>query len=156
MKNKLKFILILSILLPLFLLLSNGFAFSKEIKWYSYEDGAALRKKAKKNIFIHFYADWCGYCKKMGRETFKNPEVISYLNKNFISIFINSDKDKKIVSEYRVRGFPANWFVSKNGEKIGNLPGFIKAKRLLLFLKYIHSDSYRKMTLEAFENSIKK
>ncbi len=71
-------------------------AFSNGIKWHSYKEGVDRGKYEKKNVFLNFYADWCGFCKKMDKETFKDPVVIAFLNENFISVKVNSDKERNI------------------------------------------------------------
>ena len=121
-----------------------------KINWYSYEKGMAEGKKQGKKIFIHFYADWCRYCSIMEQKTFRNSSVISYLNTNYIPIRVNSDIEKKIAMDYRVRGLPFNWFLSKDGEQISYRPGYIAPEELISYLKFISTDSYKKMTLKTF------
>lgn len=120
------------------------------IKWYPYDEGIALGLKEKKDVFLNFYANWCGYCKKMDNGTFKDSSVVAYLNENFISIKVNSDKEKRIASAYYVSGLPTSWFISKDGEKISNLPGYVPADMLMNILKYIYTDSYKKMNFRKF------
>ena len=126
---------------------------SDEIKWHSYNQGLALAKQEEKKIFVHFYADWCAYCKKMENETLKNSAVIDYLNQNFIPVRVNSDKDRDLARNYYIRGLPSTWFVSETGEKISSLPGYISAEMLLNALKFIHTDSYKKMSFKDFIES---
>ncbi len=121
-----------------------------QIKWHSYAEGLALAEQDQKKIFVHFYADWCAYCKKMDKETLKNSAVIDYLNEHFISVKVNSDKDRKLARDYYIRGLPSTWFVSESGEKISSLPGYIEAKMLLNALKFIHTNSYKEMSFKAF------
>ena len=123
---------------------------SDEIKWHAYKEGLALAKQEGKKIFVHFYADWCAYCKKMENETLKNPAVIDYLNQNFIPVRVNSDKDRDLARNYYIRGLPSTWFVSETGEKISSLPGYISAEMLLNALKFIHTASYKKMSFKDF------
>lgn len=122
----------------------------KTINWYKYEKGMQTGKKENRKVFLHFYADWCHYCKKMNMNTFTNQELVSYLNANFISIRVNSDKNIKLAKEYGVRGLPSTWFLEETGKSIGNRPGYITPDVLLSLLKYIHSDSFRKMTFTDF------
>jgi thiol-disulfide isomerase/thioredoxin len=53
-----------------FLIAGSGSAAAAEgIRWYSYEEGAASSRSSGKKLFLHFYADWCGFCEKMEKET---------------------------------------------------------------------------------------
>ncbi len=127
-------------LLSFFCLISwlpTGLAAANTIKWYSYDEGLKVGKTRGKKIFITFRADWCGYCRKMEKETFKDPSVVSFLSENFISIKVDTDRQKKIALEYRVMGLPSSWFLWENGEPIGNLPGYSPPAMFLETLKSV-------------------
>ena len=109
------------------------------INWVSYEEGMTVGRIEKKNIFLHFYADWCGYCKKMAAETFQDGAVIDFLNKNFISIRVNSDNDPQTAMQYGVRGVPYTVILLETGESIGTISGYIPAEPLLAMLKEAES-----------------
>lgn len=134
----------------LFILISCDKASSEGIQWYSFKDGMDISKTNNKKVFIHFWANWCGYCTKMANKTFKDPDVVSFLNENFIAVKINTDKEKDIASRYAVRGLPDNWFISEGGEQIANLPGYVPPDKMYLILKYIYTDSYKKMDFNQF------
>ena len=86
----------------------------------------------------------------MEKETFQNPTVIAYVNRNFVPIKVNSDKEPSITEKFNVRGLPNTWFISENGERIGNRPGYIPADEMLQVLRFIGTDSYRSMSFQAF------
>ena len=131
-----------------------GFAASASIEWHSFKEGMAVVKKEKKKVFIHFWADWCPSCKKMEKETFKDSSVIAYLNKNFIAIKVNSDRETALLSEFGVLGIPDNWFISEDNEAISNLPGYIPTKMFLPILRFIQTDSYKRMTFGKFRKEM--
>jgi thioredoxin 1 len=138
----------------------TGSAADDQIKWYSYDEGVALGKKDGKKIFLHFYADWCHFCAEMKKNTFTNKEVIDYLNQHFVPILVNSDKERKIAGDYFVRGLPATFFLTIEGNKIqlpveenrkmSDIPGFISPEMLLKLLRYVQSESYNNMTFKAY------
>lgn len=119
------------------------FASSESVKWYSFDEGMALGRSEEKRIYINFHADWCVYCKVMDKETFSNPAVISYLNKYFISIKVDTDKETKVTSMFRVQALPDNWFLFKNGDKIKvryRQKGYIQPDPFMKILKSIPED----------------
>lgn len=120
------------------------------IQWMPYEEGRQRGDTENKKVFLVFNADWCRYCHQMEKETFRNPAVIAYVNRNFVPISVNSDKKQDIAAKYNVRGLPSTWFLSETGDRIGNRPGYIPADEMLKILKFIGSDSYRTMSFEAF------
>ena len=130
--------------------LAPGAALADKINWLKYDEGLARAQSENKHIFLNFHADWCGYCIKMEKETFTDAAVIAYLNKNFIPIMVDSDKEKKIAGAYNVRALPTSWFLEPDKSKISTLPGYVDAKQLLNILKYIKTGSYKKMSFKDF------
>jgi thioredoxin-related protein len=110
------------------------------IDWLSYEKAQQLRQDRK--YLVYFNASWCGFCRKMESTTFKDPEIVTFINRNFTPVLVNIDQEKQIAAQYGVRGVPDLRFISSKGEPIARWPGFIKSEQLLPLLKYIHSDSY--------------
>ena len=127
---------------------------SESVKWYGYNDGIQIGEKEGKKIFITFYADWCTFCTKMEKETFHNREVVSFLNKRFISIRVNKDKEDAVARKHFVTGLPMTWFMESDGEKINSLPGYIPPEMFLQILKYIDSESYKDMTFKEYVDSV--
>lgn len=125
-------------------------AVSNEIQWQTYQNGITTAKSEGKKIFLHFFASWCGYCKIMDQKTFKDASVVQYLNENFIPIKVDADQQRELAIQYRVTGLPSNWFLQTDSEKIANRPGYISPEEMVSFLKFIHTDSYKKMNLSEF------
>ena len=125
------------------LFFTNASASTTGIQWHSYDDGMARSKFEKKKVFIHFTADWCYYCGVMEQETFKDPVIILSLNKNFISIKVDFDKEITTSSHYGVRGLPDTIFIAENGRIIGRRPGYIPPDVMKLILKTILEERSR-------------
>lgn len=140
------------------LLLGLGFAYSNGgqgenasgIRWYSFNEGVEKIKKSDKKGFLHFYTEWCGYCRKMKKETFSDKEVISSLNKDFVSIKINAEDQPGVARKFGVNRFPFNWFVDKKNEPIGNQPGFIPPEMMVHILEYMTTNDYKNMGFDEF------
>ena len=116
-------------------------AFSKGIEWQSYTDGIARGKFEKKKVFLHFYAEWCAACKTMADNTFKHPDVIASLNKDFIPIRVDVDRQGKTSAMYRVNALPDTWFIAENTDIIGHQPGYISPEQLNKILKSLLDDN---------------
>lgn len=127
----------------------------KEIDWMTYPEGLAKAAKGEKHVFIDFSTSWCGWCKKMDREVFSDPEVIKMLNDNFVAVKVEGDSRKKldidgyIISEadltrkdYGVRGFPAFWFLKSDGTKIAPLSGYKPKDTFMRALSFVHEKKY--------------
>ena len=108
-----------------------------DITWYDYDVGLAKAKAEDKHVFINFTTSWCGYCKKMNKSTFKDPEVVKYMDSNFVTVMVDGDSRHELDidgfkiterqlsrQEYQVGSYPTYYFVKPDGEKLGALRGY--------------------------------
>ena len=107
------------------------------INWQPYATGIAAAEAEKKSVFLHIYAVWCQYCKRMAKETFRDQSVIRHLNSNFISIRVDYDKEKSVLETFPANGVPATYIINPKGQKVGPLMGYIPQDRLLAVLENI-------------------
>lgn len=126
------------------------------IQWKEYHEGMKQAKSRNIPIFLYFHAEWCTYCKKMEATTFKDAKVSAYLNENFVSISIDTDKDTEISNQWKVRGLPTIWFLKADGTKLDNLPGYVDEEYLTKVLNYIHSGKYETMSFNQFLDTVKR
>ena len=78
----------------IFILSYNGIA--QEINWISLDKALELQKTTPKKIFIDAYTVWCGPCKMLDRNTFKNKDVVDYINKNYYAVKFNAQGDEEV------------------------------------------------------------
>ncbi|MDX9858459.1 MAG: thioredoxin family protein [candidate division Zixibacteria bacterium] len=125
------------------------------IVWLSFPDGLVKAKQESKHVLVDFTASWCSWCKKMDKETFKDSAVVARINEKFVPVKVWGDSDDMLeiegykisqkqlaVSEFNVRGYPAFWFISPEGQRIGPLPGYQPAERFIQALDYVSTRQY--------------
>lgn len=81
-------------------------------------------KKAGRPVMADFYADWCGWCKKLDATTYSNPAV-QKLAEGFISVKIDGDKNENLTVKYRVTGYPTVIFFDSGGNIVMKYPGYL-------------------------------
>ncbi len=114
---------------------------AQEITWYSFEEVIDKVEATPKMILIDVYTDWCGWCKKMDKETFTDKEVIAYVNENFYAVKLNAEDSKKkfefrgreyseedMARAMRVQSYPNFVIMDAAMENITQLPGYREAK----------------------------
>ena len=84
------------LLLILILIAHSSVAQNEKINWIGFEELEDSLEIETRPVLVYFYTDWCVYCKKMDRNAFKDPEVVSSLNKNFYPVKMNAESLENI------------------------------------------------------------
>lgn len=102
----------------------------------SWNDFKSLALTEKKLIFIDAYTDWCIWCKVMDKETFSDPVVADFMNKNFINVRYEMETGFGITmsAKYRVNAFPTFLIFSGDGRLVSRIIGYHKSKEFLELL----------------------
>ncbi|MBI1222806.1 MAG: DUF255 domain-containing protein [Bacteroidetes bacterium] len=127
-----------------------------ELKWEGWNSGYKRGISENKIILVDAYTDWCGWCKKMDRETYSDPEIIKKINKHFVAIKFNPELNQTyyidttaytgrelhamLSKEYRT-GYPTTYFILPQNNKLFINPGYEDPQRF--------SETLDKMVAEA-------
>ncbi|MFI5451411.1 thioredoxin family protein [Pedobacter sp. UC225_61] len=85
-------------------------------------------KKENKVIFLDAYATWCGPCKMMDSETYKDQAVADYYNANFINVKYDMEKGEGLLlaQRFSVESYPNLLFINPDGTVLHRGTGFRK------------------------------
>lgn len=168
-----------SIIITMLACLLGGFVHAQGVKWQAIET-AAKAENSSKLYFIDFYTNWCGWCKRMDRDTFSDSIVASILNKYYIPVKFNAEGSSQFEWNNRsfnkgqsINGRPAtHTFVSYVlGNKIGYpsfaifnaekqllqvIPGYVKADEFAQILWYFSSGAYTRYPYERYQQQFEK
>jgi thioredoxin-related protein len=111
------------ILFALFFSLNLGLmAQDKEINWLTFEEASELAAKEPKMILVSVYTDWCGWGKKMDKETFRDDGVIDYVNETFYPVKMNAEDNKR---KYQFRGREFTDATMARTMRVTSYPNFV-------------------------------
>lgn len=163
--------------LTLLFLATISVANAQEVKWLSFEEALALNKKNPKPILLDMYTDWCGWCKKMDKTTYKNKVIVDYINQNFYAIKMDGEGKKDITFRNHTfkfknegrRGYhelaaalmngkmsyPTTIFMNQKEELLDKIPGYLDAKTMEKVLAYFADEKYKTEKWADFDKNFK-
>ena len=66
------------------------------INWMNIEEAESRCAQEPRMIFIDVYTDWCGWCKRMDKDTFSNPVIAKYMNEHYYAVKLNAETSDTI------------------------------------------------------------
>ena len=139
------------------LTLTNTAQGQEAIQWMKFEEAIAANAKNPKMILVDVYTDWCGWCKKMDKDTFTDPRVIAHFQKNFYAVKLNAEdtnrkfpfmgktfSEAEMAASMRVNSYP-NFVVIEPGlQNIAQLPGYREPEAFLAGLAELIEKAFKK------------
>lgn len=137
---------LVAVTIVFFLTLAAG-AFAA-VDWeHNYDTGLEKAKKDKKLVMVDMYTDWCGWCKKLDKDTYSDKDVGNKVAKDFVAVKLNPEKSPKgatLAKQFGTTGFPHIVFVDAAGNKVSDIKGYLPPKEFLKRLEMISDKAAKK------------
>jgi hypothetical protein len=112
----------------LVLVLQPGRAMAEEVHWR--HDYKAARQEARDQnrlLILDFGTKNCFWCKKLDASTFRDPEVVKLLNKHFVPLKLDGEREAKLVHTLNITSYPTLVFAAPEGKILAVQEGFEEA-----------------------------
>ncbi len=133
--------------------------------WVTLDEAQINARDQGKYILLDVYTEWCGFCRRMLRETYNDKRVQDELERYFQPVRIDAESSQLV--EFRgekytmadlalafgVQSFPTTIFLTSQGEPVALQPGFIEPGRFHKMLSFVGSESYRTQTFQQYSES---
>lgn len=107
-----------------------------EFQHITFDEAIQKAKEENKMIFIDFYTQWCGPCKKLAAGPFREAKVGEFYNAHFINLKLDAEKEGfDVARKYEVSSYPTLMFVDGNGKMIYRSGGIKHATDMVGFAK---------------------
>lgn len=146
-----------------------------EINWVTIEEAYALSQQDGKKILVDFYTDWCGWCKKLDKDTYSKANVIEYINANFHAVKFDAeqrgeltlgdktysfiDQGRRGVHEFAAvmmngrPSYPSTSVLDANLNPITTVPGYHGPAEMLMILSFLGGDHYQTTSWEEYQRT---
>lgn len=152
---------------------------NSEVKWYTIQEAEKLSKTAPKPLFIDTYTDWCGWCKKMDKDTFTNPVISEILNTKFYPVKFDAEgkesvtflgktfiNDGKAGNAHQLAvallngqlSYPTVVFMTMKADGqwgASAVPGYKQPKEMEILLSFFSDKAYEKQSWDEFQKNFK-
>lgn len=144
-----------------------------EIQWISIEEAFAKNKKVPRKLLIDVYTDWCGWCKVMDKNTFREAKVAEYINRKFYAVKLDAEQRAPIklgdqnfvfvpqgqkgyhqLAASLMNGqmsYPTTVFLDEKLEMIQPIPGYMDANAFHQVATFIGDDHFKKQAFEKYK-----
>ena len=153
-------------------------AAAEQINWLSIEEAVELSKKEPRKVIVDVYASWCGWCKKMDKQTYTHPEIVKYINKKYYAVKLDAESRKNFKLGGRTYSYvrqgrgganmlavelldgmiqlPSTVILDETFSKVQVVNGFLKAQDMDKVLHYFGDGYYeKKISQGVFERNFR-
>ena len=114
---------------------------AERVYWADFATGLERASAEQRPVLAYFTANWCGYCKKMDRTTWKSPAVIERLA-GIVAVRVDVDETQPrngqagadVAARYGVQGTPTLAVLDRNGQVLARTSGYLDERQLLEWL----------------------
>jgi thioredoxin-like negative regulator of GroEL len=107
-----------------------------KLKWHkSLKAAHKLAIETDKPMLIVFGASWCHFCHKLERETLADKRLVAAIERDFIPVHLDFDRDAKIAKFLEVERLPCTVILSPDADLLQKSEGYADYKGYIKILQ---------------------
>lgn len=143
-----------------------------KVQWITFQEAMQRAPVERKKVMVDVYTKWCGWCKVMDQKTFSHPEVVRYINANYLAVKFDAEEEGLItfkgkqynlirqgkknyheLASEMMRGrlsYPTIVFLDAQMNIIQPIPGYQDAEQYLMVLRYFGENHHQRTPWERY------
>ena len=109
------------------------------------------QKFQNKPFYLLFSAQWCHWCKIFANKTLVDPKVHTFLNENFVNIFIDADIHPSVFQKFKATGWPYTVFLNPDTSVHYQYAGTVYPNDFVKVLNEVKQNVDEGRTIPGFE-----
>jgi thiol:disulfide interchange protein len=115
---------------------------AERVRWTDFGAGLERSRAEDKPMLVTFITDWCGYCRKMDRTTWKHPTVVERMDE-LVAVRIDAEESRErngytgseLAGRYGVSGYPTVLLLDRGGRVVARTGGYQEPRQFLGWLE---------------------
>ena len=133
-------------------LLVASFARGEFVWLNDYKKALEEAKAGNKLLLLNFTgSDWCGWCIRLDKDVFSQPDFQAYASKNLVLLELDfpwpggsraqaqaaelKKQNEELAHQYQINGFPTLVVLDGNGQKLWEFEGYLPGPELIAELE---------------------
>lgn len=113
-------------------------AIGKRVQWHSLSEGLERARGEHKPVLATFVTNWCPYCSKMARKTWRASSVVERLD-DLVTVRVDvedadASRGQDLAARYGVYGYPVQLLLDPDGRTLARHDGYQTPRQLLAWL----------------------
>lgn len=124
---------------------------AQKIQWNrSLKAAHKLAIAQDKPLLIVFGASWCTYCHKLERETLGDKRISAVVDRNFIPVHLDFDRDANVAKILDVERLPCTVILTPQADLLLKVEGYAECKE---YSQSLHSALERRAEIQQIRNT---
>jgi thioredoxin-like negative regulator of GroEL len=117
------------------------------IAWVEgFEEALEAASVEGRAVLVDFHTSWCGWCRKMEKETYRDPGVVERSSR-IVCVRVDAEKRADLARTYGVRAFPTLLFLNSDGSTLRLIRGYQSAQNFAATLDGLLDERAAEFTL---------
>lgn len=115
------------------------------VRWEATLDNAQrVAGQSNRLVLVHFWAPWCGACKRMEAEVYSQPAVAAALAAEYVPVKVNTENFPSTAQQFGISTLPTTLILTPRGEVVDTIRGAMDASKYLARIGQVAADAKRR------------